>query len=223
MADDGKTFDFVDVNPGMSGMAFAAEAEGGVCVGVARIRPSQVSAYEDFFGRGSSAAPVTGCEVVLADLPFSMFVRAHKGDPAVTELVVEAARLARTASAAVFRVSWSAAGRMGVETDEYRSAVEHVFEGSKWEVRTAVSADRNDMFVFALSRVRWNGREPLPTASASAVSHLKRSNPQEILLSLGYPENFALRNAGSDSKLLEGIVDVGNARAAIVGALGSVR
>lgn len=224
MADSAKgTFDFVDINPGMSGMAFAAEAEGGVCVGVLRVKPTALASYEAFFGRGSAEPPTVHGELVLVGLPFSMFAHSDSGDPAVTELISLAHRASKGVSAVLFRVSWSSARRLGVDPDEYRSTIEGVFDAKKWDVTSAVSDDENDLFIAAVERGKWNGKEALPATYPGGREVPRHSNPQEILVGHGYPENFALHNAAVDRKLVEGIVIVDNARAAIAGTIGSVR
>lgn len=224
---DKKTFDFVDVNPGFSGMAFAAEAEGGVCIGVARIKPRAVPAYEDFFGRGAAARPTNPGQVILVSLPFSMFVREESGDPAVSDLIKEAAGIAKLTKVApsivLFRVSWSAAGRLGVTAAEYVAAVQARFDETGWVLWSVISEDGKDMFVCAVARKRWNGDAPLPASIPRCVHAGRSLNPQEILIANGYPETFALHNADIDPKLLDGIVAVGNARAALSAALASVR
>lgn len=227
---DGKSFDFVDINPGLSGMAFAAEAEGGVCVGVIGVKPRDFTMYEEFFGRGAAAAPITTADIVLVSLPFSMFVRTQNCDPAVSDLIDEAhsiseeARIiAKKSTPVLFRVSWAAARRMHIEAEEYRSAVAVRFDSRKWEVTSAVSDDGNDMFVCAIPRPRWTGQDPLPSTFPVAARARSGLNPQESLVSMGYPEKFALRHADVASNLVEGAVVISNARAAIVGALGSVR
>lgn len=220
---DGKSFDFVDVNPGVPGMTFAAEAEGGVCVGVVGLRPSEATAHEEYFGRGSAQPPLTDADIILVGLPFSMFARAENCDPAVSAVIESSFRLAKEKTPVLFRVTWSAARRMGVEAEEYRSAVEARFGSKKWEVTSSVSNDGRDMFVCAVPRARWGGVDPLPSDFPVSVKPRARSNPQEILVTLGYPAKFALLNARLDRMVVEGAVVISNARAAIVGALGSVR
>jgi hypothetical protein len=224
MADpDNESFDFVDINPGMSGLAFAAEAVGGVCIGVHCVKVGSIEAYEDFFGRGSARPPETHGKLVLVNLPFSMFTSAASGDPAVSELISLAVKSSKGVPAVLFRVSWLAAERLGVDPEEYRATIEQAFGSDNWEVASVVSDDGNDLFVAVIARKRWNGDVPLPSSFPASLKPPKRSNPQEILLGFGYPENFALRNADVDRKLLEGIVSVNNARAAVAGTIGSVR
>ncbi len=217
------SFDFVDINPGLSGLAFAAEAEGGVCVGVLRLKPAEKAAYEAFFGRMASSPPEVGSDLVLVQLPFSMFVRSERCDPAVSDLIVEAHRISRTAKAVLFRAPWNAAQRMGVEAEEYRTAVQAEFPAARWDVSSAVSDDLNDMFICAVSRKNRNGFEPLPTAFRPVPSPVKRENPQDTLVSMGYPAQFALRYADVENRVVDGITNVENARAAISSVLAAIR
>jgi hypothetical protein len=224
MADSAnRTFDFVDINPGMSGLAFAAEAEGGVCVGVHRVKSNALAAYEAFFGRGSAEPPSVHGELVLVSLPFSMFVNRDRVDPAVFDLISLAYRCSQGVSAVLFRVPWSSARRLEIDPDEYRSAIEEVFNASKWVITTAVSDDKNDLFIATIAKSKWNGNDALPATYPGGGKIARQSNPQEILIKQGYPVNFALHNAEVDRKLLDGIVIVDNARAAIAGMIGSVK
>lgn len=221
-------FDFVDINPGMSGMAFAAEAEGGTCVGVLSIPETEKAAYEAFHGRGSAEGPSHGSRLILASLPFSMFAEGKAGDPAVSHPIRAAAKAAHVKAPApkiaIFRVPWRLAARIGVDPAEYVAAVSEGFSDERWAVTSWVSPDGADLFVTALARKYWNGNEPLSIEKAASGPVLAEiGRPQEMLLALGYPSNFALHNASVSPKLIEGIVVVHNARAAVSGALKAVR
>lgn len=222
MPDTKKVFNFVDVNPEMSGLAFAAEAEGGICIGVFGVKPKARESYESYFGRGSLEPPLTPCDMVLVGLPFSMFVRPENGDPAVTELIKTAFTAAKGASAILFRTPWSSAARLGVDQEEYRSTVEGILGTKKWAVAASASRDGHDLFICGVARKKWNEwSHPLPAFPYAQKA--TKSTPREILLEYGYPESFALQNADVDPKLVEGIVDVRNARLAISEILKAIR
>lgn len=208
------TFEFVDVNPGVPGMSFAARVEGGTCLGVVGGKSRDRDRHAEFFPSVGEWQPGTRCDFVFASLPFSMFAYCDGGDPAVNEPISIAAKTAKKASAILFRVSWAAAQRLGVDPDEYRAAIEGKLGAKSWEVTSAVSDDRNDLFISAVARKRWNGQEALPMSFPVGAESASR-NADEILLAGGYPEDFAQKYAGADRKAVEGIVNVDNARTAI--------
>jgi hypothetical protein len=223
---DRKTFEFADVNPGLSGMTFAAEAEGGECVGVCGVRPGAVAGYESFFGRNSVACPGNPVDVVLVSLPFSIFAGGDNVDPAVAEPIRQAsalAKLPKKTAVILFRVPWAHADRLGVAADEYLSAIGGSFSAAVWSHHHIVSDDGRDLFVCVIAKSRWNGLSPLPATIGPAPVLPNNANPQEILSAYGYPDAFALHNAGIDPKLIDGVVCVGNARSALSAALASVR
>lgn len=207
-------FEFVDVNPGVPGLSFAARAEGGTCLGVVGGKSSDRERHAEFFPSDSQVQPGARCDFVFATLPFSMFAYCDGGDPAVNEPISIASRTAKKASAILFRVSWAAAQRLGVDPDEYRAAIEGKLGSKSWEVTSAVSDDRNDLFVAAVARKKWNGQEALPMSFPVGAEPESR-NSDEILLALGYPEDFAAKYAGTDRKAVAGIVNIDNARTAI--------
>ncbi|MCZ7861731.1 hypothetical protein O9X98_10105 [Agrobacterium salinitolerans] len=212
MSVSASTFEFVDVNPGIPGLSFAARSEGGACIGVVGGKSADRDRHAEFFPSGGEAG--ARCDFVFATLPFSMFAYCDGGDPAVNEPISIAAKTAKKASAILFRVSWAAAQRLGVDPDEYRAAIEGKLGSKSWEVTSAVSDDRNDLFVAAVARKKWNGREALPM-SFPAVAEPESRNGDEILIALGYPEDFAAKFAGTDRKAVAGIVNIDNARTAI--------
>jgi len=225
------SFDFVEVNPRLSGLAFAAEEAGGVRVGVTGLPPAERAAYEAYFGRGAAEPAADGCDIVLAELPFSMFVAQGSVDPAVSDTVRDALLVAMSggtrgqprAAAMLLRAPWADARRLGVEAEGYRAAVEAAVGTKSWTVSSAVTDDGNDLFVAAVSLRFWNGREPLPAVYPRRAFVPLDRNPQEIVRHMGYPAKFALRYAGASPTLVYGITDVGNARMAVDGLLAAVR
>ncbi|MDW9478835.1 hypothetical protein GOB57_09075 [Sinorhizobium meliloti] len=223
MATTEGTFGFVDINPGVPGMAFAAAAKGGVRLGVHGVTPSARGLYLEYFPQDNDELRAGSGDLVLAGLPFSMFARSDSGDPAVAEPISAAAKAGKKASAILFRVPWSRAKRLGTDPEEYRAAVEGHLGAKSWEVTSAVSDDWNDLFVCAVARRKWNGREPLPISFGVGVAPPIISNAREILLARGYPEDFAARYPDADKQAVEVCVDVGNAVLAISGIKASTR
>jgi hypothetical protein len=215
-------FDFVDVNPGVPGLAFAARAEGGACLGVFGGKTRDREQHAEFFPADGHWQPGIRADLVTANLPFSMFAYCDSGDPAVNEPISVAANAAKKASAILFRVSWAAAQRLGVDPDEYRSAIEGNLGSKHWEVTSAVSDDRNDLFVAAIARKKWNGKEALPMLFPNEGKSVGNETG-EILLALGYPGDFATTHADADRKPFEGIVNVSNARTAISAVIAAIR
>lgn len=214
------SFDFVDVNPALSGMAAAAESLGGTCVGVLGIGMREKVAYEEFHGRGATQPPKGSCALVVAELPFSAFAAAEKADPAVLEHI-KTARSVRGVKAVLFRIPWKRAARVHVHPSEFEESVERVFEQKAWHVTTSVSDDRNDLFVAAVARDAWNGGEPLP-AVYSTASFTDVLNPQKTLSSKGYPANLALHYADYDHRIVMEAVSVYNAKRALAQVIGSI-
>lgn len=214
MSVSASTFEFVDINPRVPGLSIAAEAEGGICLGIVGGKSSDHESHEELYPTNGDVRSGMRCDFVFASLPFSMFAYCEGGDPAVNEPISIAAKMAKKASAVLFRVSWVAAQRLGVDPDEYRAVVESKFGSKSWEVTTAVSDDRNDLFIAAVARKKWNGREPLPMSFPGGVAPAS-STGDEILIALGYPQDFAVKYAGTDRQVVAGIVNIDNARTAI--------
>jgi hypothetical protein len=217
------TFDFVDIHPGVPGMAFAAQAEGGGCREVIGIKPDARENYVSFFSPTGEDQQHGRCDIVLVGLPFSMFAYCDGGDPAVSEPIAVAAKAAKKSSAILFRVPWGASRRLGVDADEYRSAIEGTLGAKAWEVTSAVSDCGNDLFVAAVARKKWNGGEALPMAFPNSASSSVSSDAASVLLERGYPQEFASRYAGKSRKLVDGLVDIANARTAVSSVKAAIR
>jgi len=215
-----RTFDFVDVNPGLSGLHFAAEAEGGECVGVLAIKPLEIAAFEAFHGRGSAAGPEEPCDLVLTCLPFSLFARGKGCDPAVSDLV-KVARQVKGAVASLFCVPWKKAFALGVSVDDFVSAVEAHYAADRWHVSSAVTDGHDALYICAVDRKKWNGRDTLPSIWPKTLVPAN-GNPQEMMAAFGYPANFALQSGATAHKIEAGIVVVHNARAAVAGVVGAI-
>ncbi|MBY3151055.1 hypothetical protein HFO56_01350 [Rhizobium laguerreae] len=217
------TFDFVDINPGVPGMAFAAKAEGGGCREVIGIKPETREHYEALFAPSRDVQQANRCDLVVVGLPFSMFAYCDGGDPAVSEPVAIAAKAAKKSSAILFRVPWVQARRLRVDADEYRSAIEGWLGAKAWDVTSAVSDDGNDLFVAAVARKKWNGREALPMSFPSRARSSVPSDAAAFMLARGYPQDFVSRYAGLSQKLVDGIVDIANARTAVSSVKAAIR
>lgn len=119
-------FSFCEVNPGASALGTAALRVSGRLVGAASVSDRSRPLYERL--RGALAEePVVSPDVALVNLPFSVFVAHVNGDHGVETVLREAARLAADACALLFRVDWTVGERMGIEPEEYVSAVERHF------------------------------------------------------------------------------------------------
>ncbi|MCS4089747.1 hypothetical protein [Rhizobium sp. BK176] len=220
------TFDFVDIHPGVPGMAFAAKAEGGGCREVIGIKPEAREYYDSFFSPTGESQQAGRCDVAVVGLPFSMFAYCDGGDPAVSEPIAVAAKVAKKSSAILFRVPWNSARRLGVDADEYRSAIEGTLGAKAWEVTSAVSDCGNDLFVAAVARKKWNGREALPMAFPNPGRAAQPSGPTDaasVLLERGYPQEFAGVYVGKSRKLVDGLVDIANARTAVSSVKAAIR
>jgi hypothetical protein len=223
MSDISSTFDFVDIHPGVPGMAFAAKAEGGGCREAIGVKSDAREDYDTFFSPTGEALQIGRCDVVVVGLPFSMFAYCDGGDPAVADPINIAAKTAKKSSAILFRVPWSAARRLGVDADEYRSAIEGTLGAKAWEVTSAVSDCGNDLFVAAVARKKWNGREALPMSFPNSAPSSEPTDAASVLLARGYPQAFASRYAGKSRKLVDGLVDIANARTAVSSVKAAIR
>lgn len=196
-------FSFVSLNPSVRGLEIAAHREGGACVLEHEVGPV---GDRPFRGPAGKRRSDTKGDIVVAALPFSMFVRAEGCDPGVMD-VIEQARAA-AGSAVLFRVPWLRAARLGVAVDEYSEAVSAVFEDQRWHVSTAVTDELRDMFICAVLRRKWNGTEPLP---ASWPNRPEAGTEGDALRSaLGYRQDFH-RSGIRD----EDMVDAVNTQSAI--------
>jgi len=103
---------------------------------------------------GTSAHP----DVVLVNLPFSPFVGiSEHDDPAVSEVVERAAFHLKKCKAALFKVEWDVATRLGLTSDGYVSAIAKAMP--KHQVRSVLAdngrcppATGRDLYVAAASR-----------------------------------------------------------------------
>jgi hypothetical protein len=231
MTRGGDRIEYVDVNPGMSGFAFAMEDERvrGVCVGVLGIKPVHFPLYEGYHGRHSARPPEAFPDIVVCSLPFSPFVRASGSDPAVGDLVALAARASvgsrkvKGAKAVLFRAPWVKAETLGAAPGEYVDAVKAAFPAEGWTFDHAVSVHDGskpaDVFVAA---VRGDVGKVFSLPIPADVARRHRHNPQEKLAALGYPLQFALHNAGVAVTLVEDIVSIKAAGQAILQVLEAV-
>jgi len=119
-------------------------------------------------------------EVVLVDLPFSPFVGVSEhDDPAVSEVVQRATPLLRRCKAALFKVEWDVAARLGLSADGYETCLAKAMP--RHEVRSVLSdnsrcapATGRDLYVAAAAR--WSGEFSIvalaqASADASAPAH----------------------------------------------------
>lgn len=216
-------FDFVSVNPSLSGLVVATEELGGACVGVLGIPEEQRGAYEAFHGSGASMPPDGDAKprVAVVELPFSAF---PTQDPAVSETTGEAARV-KSVRAVLFRAPWQRAARIGLDPAEYAAAVSARFPADRWQVSSHVSDDRSDLFLSAL-RVR-NLVGPPPTVDFPAAVTPTGDCALAVFLAKGYPVNlaaFLVRNhANAAMTLARGAVDLRNADRALRALLASAK
>lgn len=126
-------FHFYQINPGISGMGFGAERAGGRTVGAELVSPKAKAAYGSFHGSDSIGEPESAPDLVLANIPFSAFASLGNGDPETEEILKAAAKRAKTAQAALFRVEWTTGERMGLDASGHAALVAKHMPG--FEVR----------------------------------------------------------------------------------------
>jgi hypothetical protein len=91
---------------------------------IARGRPDLGSAAVAAGGRPLCPGPDKWPDIVLVELPFSVFVGVSENDdPAVTDVVGGVSRIIRKARGALFRVDWTVGTRLSLPTDGYQRAV----------------------------------------------------------------------------------------------------
>jgi len=112
-------------------------------------------------GRHWDAASSAHPDVVLVNLPFSPFVGVSANDdPAVSEVIGRAAPLLRKCKAALFKVEWEVAARLGLSAGGYEAAIAKAMP--RHQVRSVLAdnarcspATGPDLYVAAASA--WSG------------------------------------------------------------------
>lgn len=197
---------FIDINPGLGGFGLAAETAGFIRLGPMVVGSDIKAAYMDFHGAGSLDLLDDVADLALGTLPFSMFMTGKTPDPAVTEVIVASKDAVRRGGTVAFAVKWDAALRLGVEPEEYASAVAKHFP--KMNVTYQVSsstglalASTTDLFIMATpfdAVSLWDDVEEARGAHSPFGTRpfvlsddlLDTVDPQEIFRVLGFPEDF---------------------------------
>lgn len=198
---------FIEINPGLGSSGFAAEAAGLLRLGPVLLSKDVRGAYVAFHGTESDSLLDETSDLVVADLPFTMFLDGKNADPAVTDVIGAARSHIRRGGIALFRVKWDIGHRLAVPHEEYLAVVRSFFPkyAVSFLIDTTGASDgivTRDLYVVAspseisLEDVSFEG-------SVTAIHPLKlddtaldKSDPQLIFDALGFPEDFH-RVAGS--------------------------
>lgn len=190
---------FIEINPGLGSFGFAAEAAGLMRLGPLLVSDDVKSQYLAFHGHGSLEPAAEQADVVVADLPFTMFLNPDNPDPDVLDVISAATKAVRKKGFIVFRVKWDLALRLRQAPDEYRDLVARHFPKRHVDSVVDVSKGRvvtGDLYIIVTAKIL---KAPPQPASDDVTSihpvvlsdpRLDRLDPQVILEALGFPEYF---------------------------------
>lgn len=195
---------FIEINPGLGSFGFAAEAAGMLRLGPILLSRDVREAYVAFHGADSDTLVADVADLVVADLPFTMFLDGKNADPEVTDIVRAAKAAVRKNGMVVFRVKWDIGERIGMPLAEYTKVV--MGEFAKHSI--SVFMDDSDASEPVLTKDLYLIAAPQQTpvssgihidpGAATAIHALKLddprlvdNDPQLILDALGFPEDFA--------------------------------
>lgn len=229
---------FIEINPGLGSFGFAAERAGLLRLGPDLLARDVRQAYIDFHGAGSDERLEDSADIVVANLPFSLFLDGKNADPEVTDVIASARRLIRRGGCALFRVKWDIALRLKTDPSAFVATVSAAFP--KYSVKSFVDlsghgdqASTSDLYIVASPNdVILDPSPEAPAASITAIHPVVlvdfergSGDPQQILSALGFPEDF-YRVAGSvpnvDDHIRESVI-VSRASAVIETVVSSIR
>ncbi len=193
---------FIEINPGLGSFGFAAEAAGMLRLGPVLLSCDVRDAYVAFHGADSDTPVADVADLVVADLPFTMFLDGKNADPEVTDIIEAAKAAVRKNGVAMFRVKWDIGERLAMAPDEYAAVVRGIFP------KYAVShfTDASDASDPVSSRDLYIVASPFDLSPGDLVANpgavtaihalrlddpnLSNNDPQLILDALGFPEDF---------------------------------
>lgn len=192
---------FIEINPGLGSTGFAAERAGMLRVGALDLTQDVKDAYVGFHGSGSDEPLAEHADLIVADLPFSLFVEADAVDPDVASPISLARKAVGKSGSAVFRVKWDLAERLGRDTSAYGALIATAFP--KHSVKVLLDRPTNSDLVSTADLYLVATPEPLEfeiTPRGSDITSINpfplstferaKVDPQQILALLGFPENF---------------------------------
>jgi hypothetical protein len=199
---------FIEINPGLGSFGFAAEAAGLLRLGPVMLSRDVRDAYVAFHGADSDTLVADVADVVVADLPFTMFLDGRNADPEVTDVIEAAKAAVRKNGIAVFRVKWDIGERIAMSAGEYALVVRGVF--AKYSVSLFVDesdasdpVSSRDIYIIATPHEIPVFDLSIDPGAATAIHafrlddpRLADNDPQLILDALGFPEDF-LKVAGT--------------------------
>lgn len=194
---------FIEINPGLGSFGFAAEAAGMIRLGPLMLSRDVRDAYLAFHGAGSEETIAETADVVVANLPFTMFLDGKNADPDVLDVIDAAKGAIRKNGIIVFRVKWDIGKRVDMPLAEYVKVVLAAF--SKHSVSAFMDDSdgsdpvlTNDLYIIVAPQ-----SAPVPFGLSFAhggadVIHAIRLDdprladidPQLIVAALGFPEAF---------------------------------
>lgn len=200
-----RTFSFTEINPGMGALGLAALNAGGVPNGAEYILPLAQPTYVSNFGRGSLEPAIGDVQLVLANLPFSLFVSGSSLDPEIGEILRLAGQYTKSAQSYIFRIDWTIGSRMGLDPASYVEMIKDRMKG--WDFH-AVLLD-NQAFtpmegkeLFVVCAKRWE----LPFRAVAAGHQIPKGKsllsdieanrfvePDEISFPRIFPDKDAMR------------------------------
>ncbi|NTF17472.1 hypothetical protein G6L37_03495 [Agrobacterium rubi] len=205
-----KTITFIEINPGLGSLGFAAENAGMLRLGPMLLSNDVRSAYQTFHGAGSLELVNDTADIALTDISFSLFLDGKSADPDVVEAINAARDAIRRGGTAVFRVKWDIGLRLGCDPAGYVEAVSKVLP--KYIVQAFVDTSTlqdvvvtSDLYIIASppGKAVFEPVAKVQDSSLRAIHHVdldshvfSDDDPQQILSFLGFPEDFH-RIAGS--------------------------
>jgi hypothetical protein len=187
----------------MGSFGFAAEAAGLLRLGPMMLSTDVRDTYVAFHGYGSDTPLADAADLVVADLPFSMFLDGKNADPEIIDVIKLAKAAARKNGAIVFRVKWDIGQRLLMPQEEYLAVVRTAFPKHlvAWFVDSNLGSDSlptTDLYIVVSSEVIDLTDFNVPDEGVTAIHPvplddpaLDKIDPQLILDALGFPEDFS--------------------------------
>lgn len=194
---------FIEINPGLGSFGFAAEAADMLRLGPLMLSQDVRASYLAFHGVGSDSPVADTADVVVADLPFTMFLDGKNADPDVMDVIKTAKGAIRKNGIVVFRVKWDIGQRVDMPLAEYVKVV--MGEFSKHSISVFMDdsdgsepVQTNDLYIIVAPPQAPIASWPRIDPGAATVIHairlddprLTNNDPQVIMAALGFPEAF---------------------------------
>jgi hypothetical protein len=194
---------FIEINPGLGSFGFAAEAADMLRLGPLMLSQDVRDTYLSFHGAGSDSTIADTADIVVANLPFTMFLDGKNADPDVMDVIEIAKGATRKNGIAIFRVKWDIGLRVDMPLAEYVKVV--MGEFAKHSVSVFMDDSdgsepvlTNDLYIIVAPQQTPIAAGLRIEPGAATVIHalklddprLADNDPQLILDALGFPEDF---------------------------------